>query len=183
MIGRVLCEMCAEKHDTQQTLKRKQWREEGKCGRCGAELPNGEKGRMCDKCREYTARFREANRQQAKERRERLRAKGMCTRCGEMTADAGHVTCWKCRARHKAEIKRNDPDNAKKYARRQERIEQGLCIDCGRKAEHGKMRCFICNRKQAESQQVYRIKKKIQKSAEMIIAQNRKGTKNNGIIF
>lgn len=165
MEGRVLCAECAAKHDAFQAENRAKWRAEGKCIRCGVELTGPYK--QCDRCIQYARRFRIRNKQAAKERRDRLREKGICTRCGKTWADAGRTTCKKCRDKHNAELKRYDPDNAKKYMLREKLRESGRCIDCGKKAETGQVRCMRCARRNRESMQVYKIRKKIEKSVKL----------------
>ena len=69
--GRVLCEECQAKHDEEQIERRKRWKTEGKCTRCGSE--RGGDGVLCPKCKAYMTDIRHNNAQVCKDRRERFR--------------------------------------------------------------------------------------------------------------
>ena len=49
--GRVLCYECQQKHDKEQTERRKRWKSEGRCTRCGSD--NGGNGSLCPDCKAY----------------------------------------------------------------------------------------------------------------------------------
>ena len=97
----------------------------------------------------------------AKAKRLAWKVEGKCQECGKRWAEAGKTMCKPCLKALKDREKRNDPDHAKKYARRQARVDKGLCIDCGRKVEPGKKRCDRCRKMRRESEEKYRLKKKL----------------------
>jgi predicted amidophosphoribosyltransferase len=117
----------------------------------------------CEKCR----RVRGKQKSEAmKAKRLAWKAAGKCQECGKRWAEAGKTLCKPCLKALKERQKRNDPDNAKKYARRQARVDKGLCIDCGRKTEPGKKRCDRCRKMRRESEEKYRLKKKLAREAQ-----------------
>ena len=65
-----------------------------------------------------------------------LKEHGLCTKCGQNYAEAGHVTCKNCYKKQRDWVKRTDPDRSKQRAReqaRRERLRQaGLCLWCGK---------------------------------------------------
>lgn len=161
--GRVLCWDCQEKHDEWQKEARARWKEQGLCTRCGKER-DGE-WKMCPECRAYLADLRHENAKVAKRRRDMLRLKGFCTRCGNTWAEAGHSMCKKCLEKHRKES--NTPEQRQKAnERRQARKEAGLCIDCGKPAEGGKTRCPDCQMARRDSVRKYKIMQKIRRETQ-----------------
>lgn len=159
--GRKTCAVCAGKNRESNRRRRAQWKAEGRCHTCGGELTD-DRFVTCEVCRKVRgARRSEA----AKAKRRAWKAEGKCIECGERWAEAGKTMCKPCLKALKAREKRNDPDHAKKYARRQARVEKGLCIDCSRKAEDGKKRCNRCREMRKESEQKYRLRKKLAREA------------------
>ena len=155
--GRVLCFECQDKHDREQVERRKAWQEEGRCTRCGRER-DSEKV-LCATCREYMRDIKHGGAQAAKDRRDWLREAGMCTRCGKTWAEPGRFWCKKCQAEHRRTTK-GEEYRKKVNARRQERKEAGLCIDCGAPS-NGQLRCQKCNEARMDSTRKYRIIKRL----------------------
>ncbi len=83
-----------------------------KCVICGAKL----RQRGYKACKEHQDEYR---RQQQKERYDRLKAKGLCVRCGKPAA-SGNIRCIECIPKNKkrnAEYYRAHPEEAKERAR------------------------------------------------------------------
>lgn len=113
----------------------------------------------------------------SKERREWLKAHGICVICGGQWSEPGRVMCKPCYKRLLARRARTDPGNAKHNAyaktRRQKLLAAGICPDCGRRPlTDGKKRCSVCRQKNQESKQMYRIRQKIRKELEYGICEN-----------
>jgi len=160
--GRKMCAVCAMKNRESNRQRRAQWAAEGRCHSCGRELTD-DRFVTCEVCRNVRGVRRSRN---MKARREAWKAEGKCAECGKRWAEAGKTMCKPCLKALNERLKRNDPGNVKKYAWRQKRIDAGLCIDCGRKAEPGKKRCNRCRNMRRESEQKYRIKKKLEREAQ-----------------
>ena len=169
--GMKTCAVCAMKNRESNRQRRAQWAAEGRCHSCGRELTD-ERYVTCELCRKVRGVRRSEG---MKARRLAWKAEGKCQECGVRWAEAGKTMCKPCLKALKDRDRRNDPDHAKKYARRQARVEKGLCIDCGRKAEPGKKRCNRCRDMRRESEQKYRIKKKLAREAQ------RRGSIQNGV--
>jgi len=169
--GMKTCAVCALKNRESNRQRRAQWAAEGRCHSCGRELTD-ERYVTCELCRKVRGVRRSEG---MKAKRLAWKAEGKCQECGVRWAEAGKTMCKPCLKALKDRDRRNDPDHAKKYARRQARVEKGLCIDCGRKAEPGKKRCKRCRDMRRESEQKYRIKKKLAREAQ------RRGSIQNGV--
>lgn len=159
--GRVLCEVCAEKHDAEQARRVNQWREAGRCTRCGGETDADHV--QCQSCREYMSPIRS---KASKKWRDGLKERGMCTQCGKTWAEIGHSYCAKCLQKHAEQHKKYDPNGDKQRARRQARIDAGLCIDCGAPTE-GKSRCSRCLEMQLDRTRKHTILKRMDREAEL----------------
>ena len=162
--GKRLCRECALKESDRRRERRERWINAGKCARCGGELL-GDGFKTCLRCREYQAQFRPKYAQYAKKLAEKRKKDGKCVRCGYHWAELGKTLCKWCNEKHKREYKRYDPDNSKKYARRQARIDAGLCIDCGAPSG-GRLRCDRCNEMRRDSTRKYKITQRIKREAE-----------------
>ncbi len=169
--GMKTCAVCAMKNRESNRRRRAQWAAEGRCHSCGRELTD-KRYVTCELCRKVRGVRRSEG---MKARRLAWKAEGKCQECGVRWAEAGKTMCKPCLKALKDRDRRNDPNHAKKYARRQARVEKGLCIDCGRKAEPGKKRCNRCRDMRRESEQKYRIKKKLAREAQ------RRGSIQNGV--
>ena len=160
--GKSACAVCAQKTLDRNRQMRQRWAAEGRCHTCGRALKD-DRYVTCEVCRNVRGARRS---QTAKERREAWKSEGKCTECGKRFAEAGKTLCKLCLNALKDRAKRNDPDNAKKYARRQARIDAGLCIDCGRKTEPGKQRCQRCRKMRNDSSIKYRLNKQLKEEAQ-----------------
>ena len=162
--GKKTCRECALKISEAWRNRRAWRRENGQCTRCGKILPEGSEFIQCDDCRAYLRSYGKFN----KERYERFKEAGKCVHCGKLV-EPGKVLCKKCLDYH-VEYNRTDNGAAcrEKYRqKRKERIESGLCIDCGRPVkEEGYTRCKRCRDMRMDSCRKYRIKKKLAKEAE-----------------
>lgn len=156
--GRVLCRECQEKHDRWQRESRAQWKAQGLCTRCGGERDS--KWKLCAKCRAYRDANKHGDAEAAKARRDALREKGFCTRCGQTWAEPGRSWCKKCLEDHR-KYTRSEEQRRKADERRRARVEAGLCIDCGKPAKDGKQRCRACIEARRDSTRKYKIMKRI----------------------
>ena len=100
-----------------------------------------------------------------RERYHWLKEHGICTKCGQTWAEAGHVTCKSCYMKQRAWAKRTDPDRSKQRARERARREKlradGLCLWCGKeKAVPEHTLCPNCRSKQRDTQTIYKIHKR-----------------------
>lgn len=93
--------------------------------------------------------------------------RGVCVRCLKNQAAPGRVRCEECLAKNaEAQARyreRHGEDKEKKRERqrklRQERMEAGLCVACGRhKQWNGKTLCMSCAMKDRARQERYRMK-------------------------
>ena len=160
--GKCTCAVCAGKVRDSTRQRRALWVAEGRCHSCGRELTD-DRYVTCELCRKERGARRSAA---MKQKREERKAEGKCTECGERWAEPGKTMCKACLKALNQRLRRNDPDNAKKNAWRQKRIDAGLCIDCGRKTEDGKKRCERCREMRRDSEIKYRIKKKMEREAQ-----------------
>lgn len=92
---------------------------------------------------------------------------GICWGCKKTYAEAGRIYCRACASRVKAKRARNDPggERNKAYTKawRDRLRAEGLCIDCGRQAKKGCVRCARCLKRGKEYNQVRRIRERIVK--------------------
>lgn len=159
--GKSTCAVCGQKTRERSRQRREKWKTEGRCHTCGRELTD-DRYVTCELCRKV----RGARRSQAmKAKRAAWKAEGICAECGKRWAEPGKTMCKACLNKLNERLRRNDPGNVKKYAWRQKRIDAGLCIDCGRKAEDGKHRCRRCREMRRDSEIKYRLKKKMEREA------------------
>lgn len=93
---------------------------------------------------------------------------GLCTRCGKRWAEAGQTKCKQCRERDQKWYRDNNMREylyAYKQKQRNERRENNLCINCGRKLlieEIGvNSKCKKCRDKDMERITVKRIRMRI----------------------
>ena len=159
--GKSACAACAARIREDRRQRRARWAAEGRCHSCGRELKD-DGFVTCEICRNVRGKRRT---DAAKEKREAWKAEGLCAQCGKRWAEPGRTMCEPCLKANSERMKRNDPDHAKKYAWRRKRIDAGICIDCGRKAEPGKARCKRCREMRRDSEIKYRIRKKIEREA------------------
>ena len=90
---------------------------------------------------------------------------GICLGCHKLYARPGRIHCPACAQKKLAKVMSNG-DNAAKCKERRERLKaEGRCERCGKTSRPGKTLCAKCAKKNSESQQVARIKKRLQKEA------------------
>ena len=113
-----------------------------------------------------------------KERYDWYKERGICTTCGAVWVEPGHVRCKKCEeqiAKYHAASKEHRAELAKQ--RREKRIAAGMCTECGkRKATEGMRMCPRCREMRNDSTRKYKIVKRIEKRAQ----QAREGGRGNG---
>lgn len=171
--GYVLCEVCKKKHDDTYKERREQWRNEGLCIRCGRERAEGRM--QCEKCLE---RDRKESQKYHKEWRDKTKEKGFCISCGATWAEPGHVYCKKClkkKSRDYSQSEYKDKGNQKRRELRKQRIEAGLCIDCGLPNDGITQRCPKCAEARRDSARKYAIQKRTKKQAEEARRRSRTG--------
>ncbi len=109
--------------------------------------------------------------------RDWYREHGICNRCGRVWADAGYVTCKACREKNKQSLDKTDPGRerwkANRTKLRHERIENGLCPDCGAEAVKGRKHCMRCLEARRDSSTKYRILKRMDREAEQARVRSR----------
>lgn len=135
----VYCTECQAKLNSNRNELRKWYQEGGICPRCGKELLYGQE-KNCLECsakgyEQYLKRdkehFNEVHRKWAKEKYERDKANGICTRCGKRKADGGYFTCGICRAKNRAN-RMNQSEYVKKI---------GICRFCNEPVKDGYKVC------------------------------------------
>lgn len=112
----------------------------GRCPACNGMrmLVPGKK--TCAVCAEKKA-------AQCKARRERLKAAGLCTRCGKRQPVAGILLCQICREKEHGDYERYHRNTQK--PQREALTAEGICTQCRVKfAEPGRTRCRECMDKQ-----------------------------------
>ena len=80
---------------------------------------------------------------------------GICVNCAKQNAAPGRIMCDECAELNREkqrQRKKNNPSNAdarRAYNRRhrKERLEQGLCPDCGKPLYNGLKSCYECHLK------------------------------------
>ena len=92
--------------------------------------------------------------------------RGLCVKCGHNYAEPGRIYCKVCG--EKSRVAARKYDHATRSKQRRERLRaEGKCYSCGqRKAVPGRVLCAECARKNSESQQVRKMRKRLQREAE-----------------
>lgn len=142
--GKALCPTCLGKKSAR---ARARVSNKSLCSECGCSmLPEWKPFRMCPQCRERNRENRRTwranpdvkDRLNAKQRvydrikKERLRAAGLCDVCEQPCEKSRCAECYRLGyAAYREHI----------LARRRERVEAGLCAECGAVAEAGRSRC------------------------------------------
>lgn len=175
--GKRRCRECAIHESENRQKRRLYWIATGKCSRCGAPLED-KQYKTCQRCRDHAARFKNDQNKRVYDAR---KEEGKCVKCGKKYAESGKVYCQDCLNRQKQWQRKSDPGNVKKYERRQELIDAGLCIDCRRPTTGGRQRCDRCIEMRRDSTRKYKITKRIRAEAEKerlrLIAANNGGAK------
>lgn len=96
------------------------------------------------------------------------REQGLCGHCGKRWAEAGRSMCRTCRIAHQKTENRpgaREALRAYKKAKREERRENGLCLECGKVLKEDErgvyMRCLACRKKRRESTNMRRLRMRI----------------------
>lgn len=150
---KAVCSKCSQKRK-EKYQKRK---ESGICVYCGEPVSNRERI-SCSKCIEKKRDLRRWEKEH-----------GICTNCGSNPASPGKTLCAECclkmsitRQKRKSEEteEQNKEYREKKLSqyrrRKNRRIENGLCITCGRKVVDVKNYCLDCLLKQKKQNKQYR---------------------------
>ena len=106
---------------------------------------------------------------------------GICFSCKKRSAKLGFTRCEECIEKRRREYAKKFPDgNGEYHKERRERLkEKGLCVNCGKPATQGNVLCKRCKAKAAESQQVYHIRKRIERQSQKEMEALRHGNSNN----
>ena len=184
--GKITCRMCREKQRRQTAEKRKALKQLGFCIECGRNRIFGSES-ICPEC---VAKKYENNRKHRKgsqdsqyfrERRERLKASGICVKCGKRMAESNKTRCCICNIRERDRARRYRGNNIP----RSERPSYGMCYFCGAKIESGSV-CEKCSTKITQNlpkdhkQNEYWKQSEYARIAEII---NRKEKKASGSDF
>ena len=106
--------------------------------------------------------------QYLRERREWYKEHGICVQCLTKWTAPGKTQCETCTKLIAERADLRDPGRVKRRTYNRERrkrlIAEGLCVNCGKRAAlESQTRCHTCARKKRESEQVSRIRKRIEK--------------------
>lgn len=163
--GMKQCDVCLEVKRERAKRRMDRFRAEGRCSRCGAQMGD-DKHATCEKCRQYSQKYTDKGNERLKLIYESRKMRGLCVRCGSGWVQAGRSLCPKCLELSKQENKRYDPDGQKRRDRVAKRRAAGLCIDCGKPAVEGRIRCAKCAAARRDSTKKYEIMKKIEREAQ-----------------
>ena len=143
--GKTTCRICRAKQRQQTAEKRAALKKMGFCVDCGSNRIYGSEN-ICPECaaKKYIQnrqrpKDKERDRQYQHDRKERLKAAGICVKCGKRKAESGKTRCQQCNVaeRTRARAYRGN------YIPRHERPTYGMCYFCGTKIESGKI-CDSC---------------------------------------
>ena len=165
------CRECAIRECDRKAAKKQRWITAGRCSRCGGELADDGR-RTCPECRAKALKYSARNAQSQKTLSDKRKEGGKCVRCGVRWAEAGHTLCKQCLQSERARSKRYDPDGAKRREKRQQRIDAGLCIDCGTPTENGRKRCQRCIEMRRDSTRKYKIIKRLEREVQNVRGKN-----------
>lgn len=142
--GKTTCRVCREKQRKQTAEKRKALKQLGFCTECGRNRIFGAE-RICPEC---AAKKYASNRkckktgqynQYFKDRRERLKALGICVKCGKRKAESNKTRCRFCNIKENERAMEYRGNNIP----RSERPSYGMCYFCGTEIENGSV-CEKC---------------------------------------
>jgi len=112
--------------------------------------------------------MREANNAIHRNTYQKRKDEGLCTRCGVRWAEAGRCKCRPCREKAQAYYRDNhmrEYINEYKRDLREERRENGRCVNCGAKLSADELGvnscCAKCRKKDMERTTVSRIRMRI----------------------
>lgn len=118
--------------------------------------------------------------QACKERYGWYKDRGICSTCGRVWAEPGHVRCKACEDNiaFYHNLRRAERTEAMRK-RRAERIAAGICTECGkRKATEGMRMCPRCRAMRNDSTRKYKIEQRFKREADA--ARNRPSSINTG---
>ena len=144
--GKTTCRICREKQRKQTAEKRAALRNMGFCSECGKNRIFGEE-KICPECaaKKYASNRKNAdkekNREYFRERTKKLKAEGICVKCGKRAAEKGKTRCMICNIKEA-----NRAHRAKDCLPRSERPAYGLCYFCGTEIKDGKV-CEKCKKR------------------------------------
>lgn len=89
---------------------------------------------------------RNKQRKAAHDRRLYYKSHGICPNCGTEQLVGSEKLCIECQAKKYAQNRESKAKYDAEYyrKRRQEMIDNGICVQCGRKAKPGRTMCEIC---------------------------------------
>lgn len=124
----------------------------GLCVRCGKVHP-ADGMVVCLECRQKYNLYRKGA---SRERREYLKKIHVCPKCGREKLYEGEKTCPDCLEKQREYHRvwsRNHKEKVREYQKnyRDRCAAKGLCIQCGKPAENGKMVCRSCMRKRVQN--------------------------------
>lgn len=98
-----------------------------------------------------------------KERYDFYKEHGICTSCGHVWSEPGHVYCKECFKKRKArQNKERNRDNMRE--KRATRRSLNLCVECGGETDGIHFRCEKCLSKNRERMKLYNIRKRIKRN-------------------
>lgn len=177
--GKTTCRICRAKQRQQTAEKRAALKKMGFCVDCGSNRIYGSEN-ICPECaaKKYIQnrqrlKDKERDRQYQHDRKERLKAAGICVKCGKRKAESGKTRCQQCNVaeRTRARAYRGN------YILRHERPTYGMCYFCGTKIESGKI-CDSCrernikNLPESKPNEFWRSDEEIRRS---LVRQRQKG--------
>ena len=106
-------------------------------------------------------------RKTCKERYDWYKDHGICTSCGQVWVEPGHVRCKVCEAKIKVYHDRDHEQRIQhKREIRQQRIEAGICTECGKRpAIEGMRMCARCRGMRNDSTRKWKIIQRIKREA------------------
>lgn len=158
--GFTLCQSCREKMNSKDQARREKRKEAGLCISCGKPVQDKRHTR-CAKCRkkyndrnkEYYRLHREKQLSLNMDRKRRLKQLGLCVDCKKPLQDNEQTLCTECHGIQKKKWREYYASHRKDVARRklakkQERMQAGLCISCGKAVQDSRYaRCTECREK------------------------------------
>lgn len=135
------------------------YKAEGKCRNCSTKLVGSRKGKsLCTKCAKKHSKY-------IKDNVKFFNENNLCPRCGKERLEGQEKMCPECRCKqwiYATEYRNTHPEFAKNKAlkdkeRRQFRIDNNLCVDCGVELVDTKFkRCEKCRIKRRIYAERYR---------------------------
>lgn len=144
--GKTTCRVCREKQRKQTAEKRSALKKLGFCTECGRNRIYGSET-ICPECaaKKYADNLKRKDtakdRQYQHDRKERLKAAGICIKCAKRKAETGKTKCATCNIKER--------ERARRYRGgipRSERPAYGMCYFCGAEIKTGKI-CETCKKR------------------------------------